>query len=130
MGAVPAPGRRGGNGRGGLVLLQRASGGGPVGSDGALLRDGPVEVVQVLVGDRGGLGPGNTDRGAGLRPLAAGWRQTSAATLAQPGPVRPRRYRPRREGQRVRGLGAGAYRDGVARLLRLPPRYRHRTDSQ
>src|SRR5664280_936518 len=108
MGSVPAPGRRGGNGRGGLVLLQGTAGGGAVPGNRALLRDGPVAMVPVLVGDRGGLGPGNTDRSAGLRPLAAGWRQTSPATLAQPGPVRPRGYRPRREGQRVRGLGAGS----------------------
>jgi hypothetical protein len=85
-------------------------------------------------GPWGGLGPGRARRGAGFLPLAAGGRQATAAALA-----------PSRRGgdhglgvgcgfadggHAVCGLGAGAQRDGAARLLRLSPRRRHRADPQ
>ena len=59
-----------GSGRSGYRLLPRSSGGGPVRADGPLLRVRSCPLVPVLLGGRGGLGPGDPDRGPGLLPVS------------------------------------------------------------
>ena len=82
VGAVPARRRRrrgGGVGRG---VFPGPAGGGPVGGDAALLRDGSAALVPVLVGGRGRRGTGRRGSRRGILPLDAGRGQAGAPALA------------------------------------------------
>ena len=63
-------------------VLRRVGGVRAAGDDAAVVWDGSAALVPVLVGGRGGLGPGDSGRGPGFLPLAAGRGQAGAAALA------------------------------------------------
>src|SRR5207249_3931204 len=83
----------------------------------AFLWAGSAALVQIPVGDRRPVGPGDASGGAGLLPLDAGGWQAVPATLAQSWQGRGTSI----HCGGLRAVGAGALRDGAALLLRVSP---------
>ena len=101
--------------------------------DAAVVCDGSVAVVPVRVGGRRAVGSGDPGRGPGFLPLAgvacqAGPR-SGAVAVRSGGTPNPVTGRPG-PGRAVCGGDAGAFGDGAAGVLRLPPRRGDRADGQ
>lgn len=101
-------------------LLSTPARRGPFAGDAAVLRDGPVAVVPLLLGHGSRLGPSGSDERARVLHLVAGGAKTAPVALA---PRRcGRRGRPGLQVPRpVLACRACAQRDRAAQLLRLSP---------